>query len=457
MRSLIHLFLFPILVCAVSALAKDPAPSSQGIKGSRAPYVIAKEPATLRPTAGKPQRPAPARDDSDSSNLDVQEAIRTALRNNPELRVFEASVTASKGGLTTARTYANPEFSIAPGMRQTRDAGTTTSVFHLDLEYSQLFKFPGKRALEIAIAQRNVALQELALEGFRFQLAAKVRKAFYEMLAAQKVIALRREQVESSKTFVASAQKRAESGYASDFETIKSQADLIAATRAVHDAEGEVVAARVSVNTLMGRNPAAPLQISGALESVAPSGGTGEYLALAMARNPSLRTQTAQAELAGLALRSTRFGRRPDFAVGPKVEYTENEQTYGFGATIALPFWDQKRGEIETATSEQRKALAEIEKTRSEIAGEVTRAAAGLRNAKESAALYTPEFLAKLKGFVAQAEQGYAQSATTLIIYLDAKRTYFDTLSSYYEALGKVAAGRAELESAIGVPLETKP
>ena len=58
---------------------------------------------------------------------------------------------------------------------------------------------------------------------------------------------------------------------------------------------------------------------------------------------------------------------------------------------------------------------------------------------------------------MAQAEQGYAQNATTLLIYLDAKRTYFDTLVNYYEALGNLAENRAELESAIGVPLELKP
>ena len=55
---------------------------------------------------------------------------------------------------------------------------------------------------------------------------------------------------------------------------------------------------------------------------------------------------------------------------------------------------------------------------------------------------------------MAQAEQGYAQNATTLLIYLDAKRTYFDTLANYYDALGNVAEKRAELESAVGVPLD---
>jgi len=37
---------------------------------------------------------------------------------------------------------------------------------------------------------------------------------------------------------------------------------------------------------------------------------------------------------------------------------------------------------------------------------------------------------------------------------LDAKRTYFDTLADYYEAIAEVASSRAALESAVGVPLE---
>ena len=176
-----------------------------------------------------------------------------------------------------------------------------------------------------------------------------------------------------------------------------------------------------------------------------------------MARNPAIRTQTRQVELSGLNLRSTRFSRRPDIAVGPSVEYLDNEQTYGLSATLALPLWDQKKGAIETATAEQQKALAELEKTRAEIAAEVTKANATLEIAKEQLALYSPGFLDQLKSLMTQAEQSYAQNSTTLLIYLDAKRTYFDSLADYYESLASVATSRAELESAVGVPLELKP
>ena len=387
----------------------------------------------------------------------LEQMTAEAMRNNPELQVLEESIRAAKGGVTTARTFSNPELSVAPGIRRIQEGGRNSDVFHAEASISQLFKFPGKRALEIAIAERNVELTELAREAFHFQVAAKVRRAYYEAVAGQKIAQARSDQAESAKAFVESAKKRVESGYGSDFETVKSQAELIAAKKALLLAQASVNNARVTLNALMGRAANAPLNVSGNLDNVQPPGSRSDFIALALARNPAIRTQVRQAELAGLNLRATRFARRPDVAIGPSVEYLDNEQTYGLGVTLALPLWDQKKGEIATATAKQREALALINKTRAEVGAEVTKAAANLESAKNQLALYSPAFLDNLKAFTAQAEQGYAQNTTTLLIYLDAKRTYFDTLASYYEALALVAQSRAELESAVGVPLELKP
>jgi cobalt-zinc-cadmium efflux system outer membrane protein len=378
-----------------------------------------------------------------------------ALRSNPELRSFEAAIASAKGGVRTAAVYANPELSVAPGVRRTTERGGAEESFHGNFELSQLFEFPGKRALKIAIAEKNVALQQLAMEGFRFALAAKVRRAFYDLLADEKIMALRHDQVDSAKTFFELSRKRAESGYASDFETLKSQAELIAAQRGLFEAQARMATARLTLNALLGRAPDSSFSVEGAIEEVSREAmPRPEFLSLAMARNPSLRALRVQAEVAGLSSRSARLGGRPDFALGPRLEYTKEEQIYGLGVTVALPFWDRKEGEVETASAEEKRILAELEKTRLEIAGAVTRATKELQWAREELALYTPAFLEQLKNLVAQAEKSYAQNATSLLIYLDAKRTYFDTLASYYEALGNLAEQGAELESAVGVPLD---
>jgi len=381
-------------------------------------------------------------------------AVAEALRKNPQLRSLEAEVSGAQGAVATARTFQNPELTIEPGVVHTVDAEGSRDGFHGSFALSQLFEFPGKRALNIALAQRDMALREIALEGFRFQLAAEVRRAFYDLLAARKIAGLRGEQVESAKVFLKQSRERAERGYASDFETVKGEADLVAAQKATREAEAKAVGGRVALNALLGREPSAPLDVSGSLENLAPRGEATGFRALALARNPSLRTRYLEAERAGLQLRATRFGRRPDFAIGPSVEYQRDEQIYGLSATIALPFWDQKKGEIQTATAAQQKTMAEIEKARLEIASAVTTATEKLEIARQQLGLYSPDFLATLKGFVSQAEKQYAQSTTTLLIYLDAKKTYFDALADYYDALGNVATVRAELESAVGVPLD---
>ncbi len=385
----------------------------------------------------------------------LEQITAEALQRNPELRVLEASTASARGGVVTARAWQNPELSVAPGFRRSSGSAGSGDVFHGYAALSQLFEFPGKRQLRIAIAERNVAISRLALEGLRFQLATAVRKAFYEQLAGQRILKLREEQIESAQFFYESALKRAQGGYASDFEAIRGQADLINAKKAQRAALGQVAEARVALNALAGRSPSAPLEVSGALETAMPRAPAANFINLALARNAGLRTQLLQADLAGLNLRKTRFGRRPDFAIGPQVEYVPNEQIYGLGVTVALPFWNQQKGEIQSATAEQQKALAEIDKLQREIAAAVTRTAAKMDVARDQLALYSPQFLDQLKAFLAQAEKSYAQNATTLLIYLDARRTYFDTLADYYQALGNLPASRAELESAIGVPLES--
>jgi len=302
-----------------------------------------------------------------------------------------------------------------------------------------------------------VKLRELAIEAFRFQMAAKVRRAFYELLAAQKIIEARTEQVASAKVFFESAKKRAEGGYAGDFESLKSQADLIAAQSALREAEGKVATARIVLNTLMARSPSSPLTLSGSLDNLTPKGSSRDFIALALARNPALQALEIEAEKSGLNLKRTRMESLPDFSVGPNFEYYKDEQVASISASAPLPFWDRNKGGIQTASAQHKENLAEIQRLRLEIGGGVTGAASNLDVASDQLALYSPEFLYQMRDFVRQAEESYAQSATTLIIYLDAKRTYFDALTSYYETLGRVAESRAELESAIGVPLELKP
>ncbi len=389
------------------------------------------------------------------AGLTLSSALAEALSQGPALRVIEAEMDAARGEILTAQTRPNDEISFTPGLKRTREAGDSSYEFKGTIAYTRTFLFAGKKELLVSLAQRNVELRRLGIDGLRFQVSAAVREAFYELLAAQSIVSLRQQQIESAQMFQEAAAKRAESGYASDFEAVKSQGDVINAKKLLRAAEGQIAVARVELNTLLGRSPSAPLEVTGTIDTDAALPSLPALLALAEENNPSLRVQAMQAEIAGLNVRKARLARKPDYSVGPSLEYSKSEQVLGVSVSIPLAGKNYGQGEIQTASAEQRKALAEADQLRREIAGAVTQAFTRLATARDQRALYTPAYLDQLKSVVAQAEQSYAQSATSLLIYLDAKHTYFDMLADYYEAIADVATSRAALESAIGAPIPT--
>lgn len=399
--------------------------------------------------ATEPEPPA-------GGGLTLTAAIDEALGQSPSLRLIEADIDSARGEALTAQQKPVPELSFTPGLKRTKD-NATHHEFKGTVSYSQTLVFPGRRELLISIAERNVELRKLGVDGLRFQITVSVRKAFFELLAAQRVVSLRQQQLESAETFHQAARKRAESGYASDFEAVKSQGEVINARKLLAAAEGEVASSSVELNSLLGRTPTAPVELSGKLETANAERPLPDLLALALSQNPSLRVQEMQAELAGLNVRKARMARRTDISVGPSLEYSKSEQVLGISATIGLPAKNYGQGELLTATAEERKVSAETDRLRREITGAVTKAATRLATAERQLALYSPEYLDQLKGVAAQAEQSYAQNITSLLIYLDAKRTYFDTLADYYETAAAVANGRAELEAAVGVSLSNNP
>lgn len=389
--------------------------------------------------------------------LTLDAALTAALAQSSALKVTAADIEAAEGDLVTAQARPPSELSFSPGVRRLNETDGAQHEFLGSIEWTRTIVFPGKRELLVSIAKRNVALRQLAVDGLRFQVAAAVRKAFHELLAAQRVIDVRRQQLESAQTFQEAAARRAASGYASDFEAVKSQGDVINARKLLVAAQGDIAAARIELNTLLGRDPSAPLEVVGDPDDRAPNLPLPALLALAENENPSLKAVAAQAEIAGLNLRKARLARKPDWTVGPSLEVSRTEQILAFSASVPLPGRNYGRGEIMSATAEQRKVRAQTEQLQREIAGAVTKAANQLDVAQRQLAVYSPEFLERLKTVVHEAEQSYARNATSLLIYLDAKRTYFDTLADYYAAIANVASSRAALEAAVGTPLDRTP
>jgi outer membrane protein, heavy metal efflux system len=399
------------------------------------------------PVKGQDTNAAPG-----TNALTLDAAIRLALADNPDIRVLAADIASARGEVTTAKAWQNPDLSIAPGFKTIREPATTE--FHGNFGLEQSFEWPGKRALRRAVAEKNVAVRQLALAGFRSQLAIQVRRTYFTLLATRGVVALREQRLTLAKSFVDAAKKKVEGGFAPEFEATKAEVEVVTAKKSLREAQAQQDAVRVALNALMGRQPTEPIEIAGTLGDGLASPNQSMLLEKTLLQNPVIKVQEAEAERTGLSLQSIRKSRLPDFKVGPNLEYTRDEQIVGFGLTLPLPLWDKKKGEIATATAMQEKALAEVDKLRREILRDVVTASQNFTAAKDSLTFYTPALRDRLKAALDAAAQSYAEGRTPLLLYLESQRTYFGTQADYFETLQKLFETQAELESAIGVPLD---
>lgn len=386
--------------------------------------------------------------------LTLQAAVERAFRNHPEFAVRKAELEAAEGEKESAGAFANPDLALGPGLKHAPSEG---SMFHGEASLSQVLEFPGKRALRMHLADGDARLRAMALEGFRQQLRIEVQRAFLQSLVAGKIAALRGEQVQSAQTFLQSARKRVQAGYASDFESIKAQADWIAARKALAEAWGEARSTKLALAAWMGSPGDTAFQVAGTLDSAAFPLRTGDPLALALAGNASIRAQTLAADLAKKRTEAARLALKPDLTVSPSLEYTRDEQVYGLNLSAPLPLWNRGQGPVKTAAAEARRADAETERMKQELVAAVRAAQEKVRLSSEQLALYTPEFLGDLKSIMERAEKVYGQSSTTLLIYLEARRSYFETQADYFQALGGWVASHLDLEGAIGAPETALP
>jgi cobalt-zinc-cadmium efflux system outer membrane protein len=383
--------------------------------------------------------------------LTLEDAVARAQRNNPIFHVLLAEVAIAEGAKTGAGVRVNPELTIGPGIVRSTGDGAAGYRFRGELGVSQTFEFPGKRSLRIHLADGEVRLRELALDGFRQQLAIQVRRSFIEALVARQVWALRAEQLGTAETFLKSAKNRVAGGYASAFELVQAQADRIAAARGVSQAQGRMRSAKLKLAQRMGSPADTSIEVRGNLDSVLAATEIVNPLDLALAKNPALAAMALRVELSDKAVQAAHLASKPDLTVNPALEYSRDEQAFGVGFSVPLPVWNRGGAEIATATAEKRRALGELENLRQELTASIGVAQEHVVDARAQLDLYAPEFLAEVKNIMLRAEKVYDQNATSLLMYLEARRSYYASLSDYYETIGQLAEAQSELATAIGV------
>lgn len=382
--------------------------------------------------------------------LTIERAVELALERNADLAAARTEVSAARARLAGAELplQHNPEVAGGAGPRR-RGAERTTDI---ELAISQRVEIAGQRGARVdaATAERDGA--EARLSSRRVAVAAEVRAAFARALAAERLVALAREDVSVTGDAVRAAEKRFEVGGTSQLEVNAARAEAGRAARAVAAALRRAAAARAELKLAAGLDPATSLELSGELPTT-PAQRSLDVDALA-SRALATRADLAAArrELSA-AEAETRVAAREAFpspSVGARYAREERADIILGTLSFDLPLFNRNQAARGIAAARVTRAQSEVAATERRVRAEVQLAAERLQIAAEAAGALSGEALAGAEANLGLATRAYAAGKIGIAELLLIRRSAVEARRDHVEALEELAEAEAELARAVG-------
>jgi cobalt-zinc-cadmium efflux system outer membrane protein len=411
---------------------------------------------SLAALAGLPCHAATA-----GSRPSLDALVAEALARNPEANVYRAEIAAAKGERRTAGEWQNPELTTDLGAKLVRDfdGNSVGNGAIWTLSASQTFEYPGRVGLRKAIANRQIALAELGLEGFRAALSARVRSvAFRGTLSQTKAEAASA----ISKRFddlVSVLSQRPAAGVVPQLDVRIIEASATTLKRRAVEAQREIQSGIYELNQLRGARVDAPLVLPTLDLHLRPLSAVSTLLVSARAHNYDIRTHALELEQQGFKVKLALNERWPAIRVGPYAhnERAEaNEYHFGIGVTMPLPLWNKNAGKIETAKARAAQAEAALTTIIREVERKVADAEFVYRSRRKEAEKLEMSILPQIREAAELADRNYRAGALPITTYTEVQKQYLDSIDAFSAAQAGAVEARQQLEQLTATRLDNR-
>ncbi len=406
--------------------------------------------------AGSPAPPPPV--SSATNVLTLDGAVRLALENNPELRASSGRIDAAIGRAYQAKLWTNPELTLeaedwpVSGGGNFSDSKQTIGV-------AQTIPFPGKKKLDRQIGASGVRLSEAELALRHVELVRDVKFAFYQVLAAERLVDVAGELVKVAESSASTARKRVAAGAAADQEQLRAEIPLEQARTELSGFQRELTTARQTLAMLLGRPDLTEAPVSGALAETASltllEQGPEQWLP----NHPSVLAVKTSRGRAELELRRARLEPYPDVRMGVSGgRLGETGQSIiQLGISVPLPIIDRSKGKKQEAQANVRIAEADQAAVEQRLLRAWGTASTRFRTAVEQVTNYRERILPKANEALRLVQSGFEQGKFGFIDLLDTQRTTAEARLAYQQKLLELNVAQAELESLAAGGIQPQP
>jgi outer membrane protein, heavy metal efflux system len=391
----------------------------------------------------------------------IDAIVAESFARNPEIKAYEAEIAAARGGRRAAAEWRNPEITADAGAKLVRDVpgGPDSNGVLWTVSALQTFEYPGRVRLRKAIANRQIALAELELEGFKAALAAQIRAVIYRAALSEARISATGAVSTRFGELSSVLSQRPAAGVAPQLDLRIIEANANALRRRALEAEREIQSARYTLNKLRGAHPDGTLDIPQIELTLAPVPETAKLLRTARRQNYDIGTHVMELEQQGFKVQLALNERWPAVQLGPFAHQERadtNEYHFGIGVTVPLPLWNRNAGNIEMERARAAKAEAQLAAIVREVERKIADAAFLYRSRREEADKLERSILPQMREAAELADRSYRTGALPITTYTEVQKQYLDSLDAFFAAQSAAIEALQQLEQLTAIRLDKR-
>ncbi len=384
--------------------------------------------------------------------LTIAEALDMAEKQNLDLLAARARQAVSQAGVRAAGERPNP----------TGSASVSRDAPHEGVLLDQPVEIGPKRSRRIEVAQQENALTEVDIGGVEKKVRHRVRDAYFGLVHARETTALQAEALKLAERLREIAEARFNTGDAAQLEVTQADLEIARAQADFEVAQQEEKVVLSELNSVLNEPDQTDWDLENALTSPTSTLPLPDLLAHAANANAELARISQEAKIEQGRTALLRAERVPDLGLEVGLDlnnpgYTPHSGGYivGFrgGVLMQLPVFSRNQGEIAESIASERAVEDELAAARKSLNSTIESAYFDLQARQKQVQLYRDTILPASHHLEDMAEESYRAGKANLLVVLTAQHDVQQVERNYLDNLRELQNAFAQLEEAVGGPL----
>ena len=402
--------------------------------------------------AAAANEPAPA-------ELDVEQLVDEALRNNPEILAARGKAQAVREKVPQAGALEDPMLGVGVTNLPTNFSFEDDDMTQKEVSVTQKLPFPGKRGLAQAVTEKEAEAAEIEVAEASTRIVREVKTAYYELSHVYRTMEVTRRNQQTVEGLVRIAETRYALGTGMQQELIAAQLEISRMLDELLMFDQSRLATEARLEALLNREVTGSIGRPAAMRFNRVPLDTRRLQQAAVESNPGLMRMRKMIEARRKGLESAERDAFPDFELrfsygqrddGPDGENRKDMVSGMVGVTIPIFYGSRQGPKIAEARSELHSTEARYTAMRNEVAAMVAGMAAMVQRLERQVDLYESGILPQARLQAQSTMSAYTVNRTEFAGLLESHIRLHRYELDYHQALTDYGKSLADLEAAVG-------